>query len=106
MNKPFVLELQQELLAAGYEDVELRYLSEDGNTIAMNLTHDGVLRKVGLVITGDVAVQHVDGDMSAGASCKFASVKELARWLFDRDPGTKHLPDFRKFTGLTLAQPE
>jgi len=101
MNKPFVLELQQELLAAGYDDVELRYLSENGKNLTINLTYKGVVRRLGFFIDGSTVTQYTDGDMGKGLPREFTTAKDLARQIFDRDPGAHTLPDFRKFTGLT-----
>lgn len=101
MNKAFILELQQELLAAGYDDVELRYLSEDGKTATVNITHKGTVRKIGLFIEGNIVTYSINGDISHEL---FATANDIARQIFDRDPGTNVLPDFRKFTGFSLAQ--
>ena len=98
MDKTFVLELQQELLAHGYDDVELRYLSDSGTNAALNLTYNGVVRKIGLFIDGSTGVFY-DGD-SAGLPLEITTAKQLALQIFDRDSGAITLPDFRKFTGL------
>jgi hypothetical protein len=45
-------------------------------------------------------MQYIDGDISRGVPIEFKSAKDLALQIFDRDPGTNILPDFRKFTGL------
>ena len=100
MDKAFVLELQQELLAHGYDDVELRYLSDSGENIALNLTYNGVVRRIGLFISG-AAGMFYDGD-SAGLPLEITTAKQLALQIFDRDSGATTLPDFRKFTGLHL----
>lgn len=100
MNKSFILELQQELLAAGYDDVELRYLCDLGKNVAINLTFKGIVRHIGLFIEDNSAIFTTDGDIGNGIPREFTSAKDLACQIFDRDPGTSSLPDFRKFTGF------
>lgn len=111
MNKSFALELQQALLVAGYEEVELRYLSQNGKNLTLALTFENSTRVIGLLIQDQpsldrlvaaqlIAIQYRDGDTGSGLPLEFATAADLARRIFDRDPGTKSLPDFRKFTGL------
>lgn len=94
----FMIELQQELLEAGYDAVELRYLSDDGLNAAVEVMFEGVTRQLGLYAESGTCC------VVSGVSHEFHSAKELALRIFDRDPGVKHLPDFRKFTGLTYAK--
>lgn len=98
LTSSFLIELQQELLDLGYDTVELRYLSDDGLNAAIDLTFNGVPRHIGLYAESETCC------VVAGVSHEFSTARELALKIFDRDPGVKQLPDFRKFTGLTYAK--
>ncbi len=102
MDRAFALGLQEALLLAGYDDAELKYLSDSLATFS--LTSHGVTRKLGveLIEPGHVRLHEGTGDVDAKhLLVDFTTVKELATVIFDRDPGTHSLPDFKHFTGLS-----
>lgn len=101
MDRAFALALQEALLLAGYDDAELKYLSD---TIAtFSLTSHSAVRKLGVELTEQGHARLHEGTADVDAQpllVDFSTVKELATAIFDRDPGTHTLPDFKHFTGL------
>ena len=101
MNRGFCLQLQDALLTAGYDDAELKYLSDTIATFTLRV--NGVTRRIGVEVktAGHATIYEGYNPDKAPLAVDYQTVAELATSIFDRDPGTHNTPEFKNFTGLT-----